>query len=249
MTLEQKWDVDVPARLWRSTIKPWCRSIGPGFATFVVPLIALGLLMQALWILLPSDWFETRTLLTLDPHTLKGFARGIDGSMNFSIMSAAIWGAGLVAGVLSFIVIRRTLPLGKTLAVLAGAAVVGICVGLWESNPVATTCEDSYRSATVHVDKNDGFRSVVIDNVMCVAERSQSHNTPVLKRTQCMILINTFVGFIGASLVMGAFGVLAIQYGNWSDVANLRQRLADFRTLTLMASVLLSSMPWSPRRW
>lgn len=240
MTLGPRRDMNGPIRLWRSTIKPRCRSVGPGIATFAAPLIALWLVIQALWVLLPSEWFETRTLSTLDTSALKlkGFAHLIDGSMNFSIMSAAIWGAGLVAGVLSFIVVQRTLPRGKTVAVLLGAAAVGIFIGLWESNPVGTKCEGSYRPATVHVDKNEGFRSVVIDNVMCVAERSQALDTPVLERTQYMIIANTFVGFIGAALVMGAFGVLAMQYGDWPDVARLRRRLADFRTLTLMASVL-----------
>jgi hypothetical protein len=219
---------------------PCWRSIGPGIATFFLPLIALFLVIQALWILLPAEWFETRTLSTLDISALKlkGFARVIDGGMSFSIMSAAIWGAGLVAGLLSFIVMRRTLPARQAVAVWMIAASVGFLVACWEGNLRKTECESSYRSTTVHVDKNEGFRSVIIDNVICVAEHSLSSGTRVLGATQWMIIFNTFVGFVGAAVVMGALGVLAMRYGNWSDVARLRGRLADFRTLTLMASVL-----------
>src|SRR4029077_4827837 len=237
MTSKQQQDMGEATPLRRSTgpegetfearwIAFW-QPVGRGFATFLAPLVALWLVIKAFWILLPSEWFETRTLSTLDTSALKlkGFAYGIDGSMNFSIMSAAIWGAGLVAVVLSFVVLRRTLPRGRTVAVLMGAAAVGCLVGLWESNPVGTKCESSDRAATVHVDKNKGFRSVVIDNVICVAERSQSPNAPVLEKTQYMIIANTFVGFIGAATVMAAFGVLAVRRGNWTDVARLRQRL------------------------
>jgi hypothetical protein len=203
-------------------------------------LVALWLVIDALWILLPSEWFETRTLSTFDTSALKlkGFARVIDGSMNFSIMSAAIWGAGPVAVVLSVIVVRRTLSTRWAVAALAIAALVGCVVGHWESNPLGTKCESSYRSAAVHVEKNEGFRTVVIDNVMCVVERSQSPDTPVLLKTQKMIIANTYIGFIGAAAVMAAFGALAMRWDSWFDVARLRQRLADFRTLTLMASVL-----------
>jgi hypothetical protein len=219
---------------------PCWRSIGPGIATFFLPLIALFLVIQALWILLPAEWFETRTLSTLDISALKlkGFARVIDGGMSFSIMSAAIWGAGLVAGVLSFIVMRRTLSARQTLAAWVIAASVGFLVACWEKNLRGTECESSYGSTTVHVDKNEGFRPVVIDNVICVAEHRLSPDTRVLGTTQWMIIFNTFIGFVGAAVVMGAFGVLAMRYGNWSDAARLRRRLADFRTLTLMASVL-----------
>jgi hypothetical protein len=232
MTSEQQQNMDQPTPLWRSII--------PGVVTFLAPLIALLLVIQALWILLPSEWFETRTLSTFNISALKlkGFARVIDGSMNFSIMSAAIWGAGPVAVVLSFIVVRRTLSTGWAVAALAIAALVGSLVGHWESNPLGTKCESSYRSAAVHVDKNEGFRTVVIDNVMCVVERSQSPDTPVLLRTQKMIIANTYIGFIGAAAVMAAFGALAMRWGSWFDVARLRQRLDDFRTLTLMAGVL-----------
>jgi hypothetical protein len=219
---------------------PCWRSIGPGIATFFLPLIALFLVIQALWILLPAEWFETRTLSTLDISALKlkGFARVIDGGMSFSIMSAAIWGAGLVAGVLSFIVMRRTLSARQTVAAWVIAASVGFLVACWEKNLRGTECESSYGSTTVHVDKNEGFRPVVIDNVICVAEHRLSPDTRVLGTTQWMIIFNTFIGFVGAAVVMGAFGVLAMRYGNWSDAARLRRRLADFRTLTLMASVL-----------
>ena len=112
---------------------------------------------------------------------------------------------------------------------------IAVCV---EKNPLGTECESSYRSATVDFDKNHGFRPVVVDNVICVAERSQPPDKRVLWTMQWMIIINTLVGFIGAAVVLGAIGVLAMQYGNWSDVGRLRRRLADFRTLTLMASVL-----------
>ena len=78
------------------------------------------------WALLPQDWFETRALSTLDLSKLNGFARVIDGSMNFSIMSVAVWLAGPIAAVLSFIVVRRTLSkAAATLVVL-----IGLVVGL-----------------------------------------------------------------------------------------------------------------------
>ena len=232
MTSKQQQDMGEATPCWRS--------IGPGIATFFLPLIALFLVIQALWILLPAEWFETRTLSTLDISALKlkGFARVIDGGMSFSIMSAAIWGAGLVAGVLSFIVMRRTLSARQTVAAWVIAASVGFLVACWEKNLRGTECESSYGSTTVHVDKNEGFRPVVIDNVICVAEHRLSPDTRVLGTTQWMIIFNTFIGFVGAAVVMGAFGVLAMRYGNWSDAARLRRRLADFRTLTLMASVL-----------
>jgi hypothetical protein len=232
MTSEQQQDVDKPTLCWRS--------VGPGIVTFFAPLVALWLVIGALWILLPSAWFETRTLSTLDTSALKlkGFARVIDGSMNFSIMSAAIWGAGLVAGLLSFIVMRRTLLAKQAGIAWVIAALVGCLVAYSEKTPLGTKCESSYRSAAVSVDRNEGFRTVVIDNVMCVVERSQSPNTPVLLKTQKMIIANTYIGFIGAAVVMAAFGVLAMRWGSWFDVARLRQRLDDFRTLTLMAGVL-----------
>ena len=232
MTSKQQQDMGDATPCWRS--------IGPGIATFFLPLIALFLVIQALWILLPSEWFETRTLSTLDISALKlkGFARVIDGGMSFSIMSAAIWGAGLVAGVLSFIVMRRTLSARQTVAAWMIAASVGFLVACWEKNLRRTECVSSYGSTTVHVDKNEGFRPVVIDNVICVAEHRLSPDKRLLGTTQWMIIFNTFIGFVGAAVVMGAFGVLAMRYGNWSDATRLRQRLADFRTLTLMASVL-----------
>ena len=222
MTSKQQQDMGEATPCWRS--------IGPGIATFFLPLIALWLVIQALWILLPSEWFETRTLSTLDISALKlkGFARVIDGSMNFSIMSAAIWGAGLVAGVLSFIVVRRTLSREWAVFALVIAALAGWLVGRWESNPLGTKCESSYRSTTVHVDKNQGFRSVVIDNVMCVVERSQSSDTPLLVKTQKMVIANTYVGFVGAAAVMAAFGALAMRYENWSDAARLRAATRRF---------------------
>jgi hypothetical protein len=248
MTLKLRRDMDEPmrlwrtvTRLWRSTIKPWCRSIGPGIATFAAPLAAFYLVSQALLILLPAKWFETRTLSTLDISTLKlkGFARAVDAGMNFSIMSTAIWGASLVAGILSFIVMRRTLSKKQATFAWTAAALVGVLIAVCvERNPLGTECESSYGSATVDFDKKYGFRPVVIDNVICVAERSQSPDKRVLWKMQVMIIVNTVVGFIGAAVVMGAVGVLAMRYGNWTDVARLRGRLADFRTLTLMASVL-----------
>lgn len=248
MTLKPRRDMDEPmglwrtvTRLWRSTIKPWCRSIGPGVATFAAPLGAFFLVNQALLILLPAKWFETRTLSTLDISALKlkGFARVVDASMNFSIMSAAIWGAGLVAWGLSYIVMRRTLSKKQARITWIAAASVGVLIALCvEKNPLGTECESSYRSATVDFDKSHGFRPVVVDNVICVAERSQPPDKRVLWTMQRMIIINTLVGFTGAAVVLGAIGVLAMQYGNWSDVGRLRGRLADFRTLTLMASVL-----------
>jgi hypothetical protein len=247
MTLKPRRDMDEPmrlwrtvTRLWRSIIKPWCRSIGPGVATFVLPLVAFFAVNRALLILLPAKWFETRTLSTLDISALKlkGFARVVDASMNFSIMSAAIWGAGLVAWGLSYIVMRRTLSKNQAMIAWISAALVGCLIVCLEGNPRGTECESSYRSATVDFDKSYGFRPVVIDNVICVAERSQPPDKRVLWTMQRMIIINTLVGFTGAAVVLGAIAVLAMQYGNWSDVASLRGRLADFRTLTLMASVL-----------
>jgi hypothetical protein len=213
----------------------------PGFVTFVSPLLAWLAALCALWILMPSEWFDTRTLSILDTSAFKlnGFARAIDGRMSFSIMSAAIWGAGCVASLLSFVVVRRTLSKRAAVVALVIAFVVGIGIGTWESCAAPTTC-DSYTpgTSTVHVDRGQGFRFVVIDYVMCVAEHGRPREMQVLKTTQRMILANTYFGFVGAAAVMAAFAALAMRHKDWNLVIRLRRRVEDFRTLTLMAGVL-----------
>ena len=218
---------------WRCSVR--------GLAAFVLPLLALWAVIKALWILLPSEWFETRTLSTLDLSDVKlsGFAHAIDGRMNFSIMSVAVWAAGLIAMLLAVAAMRRTLCTAGTAIAFVLAAATGAGVANWESNYHTTVCDGTYPPATVHVDKNEGFRAVVIDNLMCVAERSQPPEKRRLETTKNMILANTYFGFIGAAAVMAAFGVLAMRYGDgWAAVGRLRRRLDDFRTLTLMAGIL-----------
>jgi hypothetical protein len=220
-------------RNWR-----WFR---PAAFTFVSPLGAWFLLLWALWFLMPLEWFDTRTLSILDTSALKlnGFARAIEGRMNFSIMSAAICGAGSVATVLSFFVVKRTLCTFAAVVAVAIALVVGTTLGSLESLYNPTVC-DSYTpgTSTVPVKQWRGFRFVVIDNIMCVAERGRPPEMQVLKRTQRMILANTYFGFVGAAAVMAAFAALTLRREDWNSVIRLRRRLDDFHTLTLMASVL-----------
>jgi hypothetical protein len=230
---------------------------GRAAVTFFVPLFAVWASVKALWILLPSEWFETRTLSTLDLSKLSGFARAIDGRMTFSIMSLAILGAALVAVVLSGVVVERAVRRqrselrlgivvertvrqpGWVVFALFVAAVTAVGFGLWEGNPSGTTCQQAYASGTVGVDKGRGFRVIVIDNIMCMAERSAAPQMRTLSKTQRMVIFNTYVGFFGAAAVIAAFAALAMRYGDdWKDIVSLRRRLDDFRTLTLMAGVL-----------
>jgi hypothetical protein len=212
----------------------------PGLVTFVAPLIIVLLVGCALWHLLPSQWFETRTLSTLDTSKLDGFARAIDGRMTFSIMSVAVWCAAAVALALSCLVVHRALwPRAVLIALAIAAGTAFIFAKVVEGTPSGTTCQQSYESGTVFTNHKQGFRVIVIDNVMCVAESRHAPEMRVLAKTQCMIIFNTYVGFLGAAAVMVAFGALAMRYGpRWSDPSHLRRRLDDFRTMTIMAGVL-----------
>jgi len=216
-----------------------------GVATFVVPLVVFSLVSEALWDLLPADWFDTRTLSVLDPKGLDfgSFARDINGRMNFTVMSVAIWAASLVAILIALFVVYRNLSAGAAFFVILIGIAVGCAVAYRESSPDPTNCQDPSTNVppTVVVPQNTGFRFVVIDNVMCVAEIHRPAKMAVLQQAQAMIRRNSYLGFAGAGAVMAALAALAMRYGGaWSEVTHLRRRLDDFRTLTLMAGILFA---------
>src|ERR1051326_1300283 len=97
MTIEQTRTVEQKYYA-RHCIQCW-RCLLVGLTTFILPLIAFKLVSDALWVLLPLEWFDTRTLAIIDLNKTDfvGFARDINGRVNFSVMSVAIWAAAIVA--------------------------------------------------------------------------------------------------------------------------------------------------------
>ncbi len=73
---------------------------------------------------------------------------------------------------------------------------------------------------------------------MCRFELATAPTATILEKTEAMIEANTLIGFSGAAAVMVAFSGLAMWNETGPDAARLRRRLNDFRTLTLMGSVL-----------
>jgi hypothetical protein len=225
-------------------LKCFLRCIVAWGATFLVPLVVFWLVSKALWDLLPADWFDTRTLSVLDPKGVDfgGFARDVNGRMNFAVMSVAIWAASLIAISLASFVVYRNLS-GRLAAffILIGIA-VGCAIAHSESSLASPDCRNSSTAVPpmVAVPRDLGFRFVVIDNVLCVAESHRPATTAVLQNAKAMILRNSYLGFAGAGAVMAALAALAMRYGAWSKPVNLRRRLDDFRTLTLMAGILFA---------
>ena len=213
-----------------------------GAITFVVPLIVLALVGWALTILLPEHWLNTATLPLLDPHAaaLQRFAVDINGRVDFSIWSVVVWVAAIVGVVLAFVVLRHTLYIRAAIIGLVVALVVGLAIGLFFSRSNYVSCERPSGAipASISVDVGKGFREVVIDNIMCRFELATSPTAFTLVKTEAMIEANTLIGFAGAAAVMAAFAGLAMWNMTGPDVARLRRRLNDFRTLTLIGTVL-----------
>jgi hypothetical protein len=227
----RSWSPLMHRRLW----------IVPGLLTFFLPLLAFAFLKDVLWTLLPSEWFDTRALPLLHgkPDSFGVFARDIEGRMNFSILSVAIWVAGPVATVIAFQVIRRAFQLRDSLLIMSVAIAIGIGIGISDMFDDKLDCgPPSKPESTIHVEKRQGFRFVIMDYVMCAAEHDKPDKAHVLPRTRRMILLNTFIGFSGAAAVMAAFGAISVRRGGRSEIAQLRQRLSDFRTLSLVAGLL-----------
>jgi hypothetical protein len=224
---------------WGPLMHQW-RWIVPGLLTFFLPLLVFALLTQALWTLLPSEWFDTRALPMLaKPKPFEMFARDIEGRVNFSIMSVAIWAAGPTVIVIAFQVIRRAFRLRDSLVIMSLAIAIGIGIGISESFLDRLDCDKvSKEESTIQVGKRQGFRIVAIDYVMCAVERDKPPQAHILPLTQRMILLNTFIGFSGAAAVMAAFGAISVRRSGGSEIAHLRQRLSDFRTLSLIAGLL-----------
>jgi hypothetical protein len=231
---EQKRYLPECVRCWRCLLV--------GIAAFVVPLIAFVVVSHALWDLLPKEWFDTRTLTVLDFKGVEfvSFARDVNGRMNFSVMSVAIWTAAGIAVVISFVAVYRNISAPAAAIVVAIGIGVGAFVAHTQSSTAPTECETPSTTIppTVPVPKDEGFRFVVIDNVMCVVDRQRPAQMAVLRKMQETIVRNSYTGFAGAGAVLAALAVLAMRYGAWANVANLRRRLDDFRTLTLIAGVL-----------
>src|SRR4051812_6796547 len=105
---------------WAYSTHGW-RWMAPGLPTFFLPLLIFSLLTPALWTLLPSEWFDTRTLLMLtkEPSPFESFARDIEGRVNFSIMSASIWAAGPTAIVIAYQIMRHTFRSRLALLIMA----------------------------------------------------------------------------------------------------------------------------------
>jgi hypothetical protein len=221
---------------------PSCRGILAGAITFVVPLIILALVGWALTILLPDQWFNTATLplLDADKTDLQLFAVDINGRVNFSIWSAVVWIAAAVGIGLAYVVLRHTLNTKAAILGLAIALAVGWAIGIYFSRSNYVPCKKPSGAipASISLDVGKGFREVVIDNIMCRFELANSPTATVLVKTETMIEANTLIGFVGAAAVMAAFAGLAMWNKTGPDVVRLRRRLDDFRTLTLMGSVL-----------
>jgi hypothetical protein len=226
---------------WRYLIHRWQWMV-PGLLTFFLPLLTFLWLTPALWILLPSEWFDTRMLLMVaqKPSPFETFARDIEGRVNFSIMSAAIWGAAPTAIVVAYQIMRHTFRIRPALLVMGLAIAIGVAIGINDSFLGPLNCDEVSKPAesTIKIEKNQGFRIVAVDYVICVAERHKSSEAHVLPLTQKMIVTNTLIGFAGAAAVMAGFGAIATRGGAGSEIVRLRQRLSDFRTLSLIAGLL-----------
>ncbi len=213
-----------------------------GAITFVVPLITLGLVAWTLTILLPDQWFNTANLPLLPPGKadLQRFAVDINGRINFSIWSVVVWIAAAVSIGLACVVLRHTLSTRAAIVGLACALAVGSTIGLYflRSNYVSCGRTIGTPPASISLDVNKGFREVVVDNIMCRFELATAPTATILEKTEAMIEANTLIGFSGAAAVMVAFSGLAMWNETGPDAARLRRRLNDFRTLTLMGSVL-----------
>jgi hypothetical protein len=213
-----------------------------GLITFFVPIAVLGLMFWALTILLPDRWFNTETLPLLDNDkgALQRFAHDIEGRVSFSIWSVVVWLAAAVSVGLAFVVLRRTLSSRAAFLGLVPALVIGLAIGCIFSRGEYSSCQKSAGTlpAVVALDVSKGFRQVVIDNIMCRFELANSPKAIVLLKTEGMIQANTLIGFAGAAALMAAFAGLAMWNGDGPGVAQLRRRLEDFKTLTLMGSIL-----------
>jgi hypothetical protein len=214
---------------------------GPGLATFGLPLVILAFVSCWLGTLLPSEWYNTAGLEVLASPTdeFKRFAYDVDGRLNFTIMSVAIWIAGPVAVLLSGFVLVRAVDWRAMSVILPCAILVGLLIAWGLSRDGVIDCKESLlsRGPTVQVKMSKGFRAVVIDNIMCAADLKQRH-PEILTKTERMITINTYIGLGGAAAVMAALAGLAVKDDRTPVEVPLRRRVDDFRTLTLMGSVL-----------
>lgn len=215
----------------------------PGLITFFLPLLVLSFIIgPVLSALLPLEWFNTRTLhfFNATGKEFELFARDLDGRMNISVISAAILAAGLGAIVYAYFVVWRRFNYAIAIVIVALAVSVGFYICLSGGDNRTPECPKTAEPATLNIPGNlvVGFRAIVLDNVICVAEREKKTAPGALVTMRKLILWNSMVGFAGAASVMAAMAVIALRGGQAPVVMRLRRRLDAFKTLTLVASML-----------
>lgn len=215
------------------------RWLRPGLVTFFAPLGVLAVMIGMQLRLRPQYFFNTVTLKFIDASgdEFGRFARDLDGRMTFAILSVAIWIAAVVAVFLAGIVLSRTWGRRTACLFLVMGVVVGLVIAVIFSWSSVIDCrEAALRGPEITVRFFHGFREIVVDNVLCAVELHHPE-APVLRSTEHIITFNSLLGFAGATAVMAAMGGLAMS-DKAADVMRLRRRLDDFRTLTLMGSIL-----------
>ena len=215
----------------------------PGLATFILPLVVLFFIIEPTLVsLMPAEWFNTRTLLLFDAagKQFELFARDIDGRMSFSVLSAAVLAASGGAILYAFFVVSRRFSSGAALLIVGVAMLIGVAICNYGGGGDIIECKNAVESPTrpVEIGVTLGFRTLVLDDIVCIAERDKITAPGGLTKMRSMILLNSRVGFAAAAAVMAAFGAIAIGGGKLPVITRLRRRLDAFKILTIVGSML-----------